>query len=230
MTEYVILIIKVIAAIGTGVLAGHGVVYAFNKMPASWLCDYDEEPSEELKHPTMQRIKGYPWKLLLSGFFAAGAVNLVVYDWQLTAAALVFAWALVIIAFADGKYGIIPDQFVILTAISAMGFIPAYGSFWEPVLGAAIGGGILLVGAVLAKLIFRTECLGFGDIKLFAAIGLVLGPAGTLAVLVMTCISSAAVFSVLLMKRKVKRTDSKPLGPYICGAAIFYVAIILPLL
>jgi prepilin signal peptidase PulO-like enzyme (type II secretory pathway) len=68
------------------------------------------------------------------------------------------------------------------------------------------------------------------DVKLFAAIGLVLGGHGTLAVLVLSSLLSAAVFSVQLIRKKIKRTDSLPLGPYICGSAIFYVAFISPLL
>ena len=230
MTEYLIIIIEVAAAIAAGVLAGYGAVYAFNKMPASWLCDYGQEPSEELRDPYTQRIKGYPWKLIFSGFFTAGAINVVLFNWQLAVAALVFCWALVIIAIADHKYGIIPDQFVILTAISAMGFIPFYDSFMDQVLGLAAGGGIMLVAAFIGKLIFKRESLGFGDVKLFSAIGLALGLHGTFIVLVMSSLLSALIFSILLIRRKIKMTDSMPLGPYICGSAIFYVAIILPLL
>lgn len=226
----VVIVIKVVVAIVIGFFAGHGAVYVFNKMPASWLCDYGEEPSEELKNPYRQRIKGYPRKLTLSGFFAAGTVNLALYDIQLAVAAVIFCWALVIIAAADGKYGIIPDQFVIVTAISAMGFIPYHGSVTETVFGFVIGGGIMLLAALAGKAIFKQESLGFGDVKLFAAIGLALGIKGTLTVMVISSVVSALVFSVMLMKKKIKRTDSKPLGPYICGAAIFYVAIICPLL
>lgn len=230
MSNYAVMIIEIIAAVAAGVMAGHGAVYVFNKMPAGWLCDYGQEPSAELRDPYTQRIKGYPWKLVFSGFFTAGAINTVLYDWQFAAAALVFSWALLIIAAADTKYGIIPDQFVILTAVSAMGFIPVHSSFWEPVRGVAIGAGVMLASALLGKLIFRKESLGFGDVKLFAAIGLALGMKGTFAVLVMSSISSALCFSILLIKKKINRTDSMPLGPYICGSAIFYVAIIWPLL
>ena len=69
-----------------------------------------------------------------------------------------------------------------------------------------------------------------GDVKLFAAIGLCLGLKGTLTALVLSAVSSALIFSFLLMAKKVKRDDMLPLGPYICGAAIFYMVIIWPLL
>lgn len=88
----------------------------------------------------------------------------------------------------------------------------------------------MLISAFAGKLIFKRESLGFGDVKLFSALGLALGLRGTFAVLVMSSVLSALIFSVLLIKKKIKSTDSMPLGPYICGSAIFYVAIILPLL
>lgn len=230
MMEYAEYILKIAAAIAAGTAAGHGAVHVFNKMPAAWLCDYGQEPDEELKDPYVQRIKGFPWKLFFSGLFVCIGINTVLYDWQFAIAAVVFCWALVIVAAADKKYGIIPDQFVILTALSAIGFIPSYGSFLDPVKGLILGGGIMLAAAFLGKLVFRQDALGFGDVKLFAAIGVALGGAGTFAVIVMSSLLSALVFSVLLIKKKIKRTDSLPLGPYICVSAIFYVAIVCPLL
>lgn len=230
MSNYLVILIEVAVAVIIGILAGHGVVYVFNRMPASWLCDYGQEPDKELKDPYTQRIKGFPWKLVFSGFFTVGLINTVLFEWRFAAAALVLCWSLLIVAIADRKYGIIPDQFVILTAISAMGFISFHEVFWEPAVGAALGAGIMLITALLGKLIFHRESLGFGDVKLFGAIGLALGAKGTLIVMIMSSLSSALFFTILLIKKKVKMTDSRPLGPYICGSAIFYVVIIWPLL
>lgn len=225
-----IMVIKVVAAVITGFFAGHAAVFIFNRIPPEWLCDYGEEPSEELKNMSAQRIKGYPWKLVLSAVFVCGGIHLVFFDWQYWLAAVVFCWALVIISAADRKYGIIPDQFVILTALSALGFIPFYNDFMQHIYGTALGAGVMLVSALLGKLIFRRDTLGFGDVKLFAAIGLALGMKGTIFVLAASAMSSAAVFAVQLMRKKIKRDDMVPLGPYICGAAIFYVVIMCPLL
>lgn len=230
MSNYAVIFIEVIAAVVVGVLAGHGAVYVFNKIPASWLCDYDQEPSAELKDPYIQRVKGFPWKLVFSGFFTAGLINTVMYDWRFAAATLVFCWALLLIAIADHKYGIIPDQFVILAAVSAMGFIAFHDQFWQSAAGAGLGAGIMLLVSLVGRLLFRKESLGFGDVKLFGAIGLALGVKGVLTVMVMASISSSLIFSVLLIKKKIKVTDFKPLGPYVCGCGIFYVAIIWPLL
>lgn len=230
MTEILILLAKIAGAIVVGILAGHAAVYIFNKIPARWLCDYGQEPDEKLKDTHQQRVKGFPWKWVFSGFFMAGSVRLVIEDWAFAAAALVFCWALLEIGLADKKYAIIPDQFVILTAISALGFIPFHNSFWQPLWGMLLGGGVMLVCALVGTLILKRETLGFGDVKLFAAAGLALGFRGTLWTFVLSAVSSAVIFSILLLLRKVKREDMVPLGPYICGAGIFYVVIVWPLL
>ncbi len=230
MNDLIIIVIKIVIAVTTGILAGHSVVYLFNRLPAEWLCDYGEEPSEELKHPTVQRIKGYPWKLMLSGLFICIAVHLVIYDWQYCAAAMVYSWSLAMIFAADKKYSIIPDQFVLLTAASAMGFIPFFDSFKDHIYGMAAGAGVMLISALLGKILFKKETLGFGDVKLFAAIGLAVGLKGTIAVLVMSSLAAAAVFSIQMIRGAIRRDDMMPLGPYICSAGIFYVVIICPLL
>lgn len=230
MSINVIFFIKIIAAIAAGIFSGHGAVYVFNKVPPEWLCDYGQEPSEELKDPYTQRIKGYPWKWVFSGFFAAAFIRLVLWDWRMSIAAAIFCWALLEAAAADKKYSIIPDQFVILAAIPALGFIPSHGTMLQPLWGALLGGGVMLLSACAGKLIMGRDALGMGDVKLFAAIGLCLGFRGTLTVLVLSSVSSAVIFSILLLLRKVRREDRLPLGPYICGAAIFYTVIIRPLL
>ena len=56
MTETLVIVAKCIAAILIGILAGNGAVYFFNKIPGKWLCDYGQEPDEELLHPTSQRL------------------------------------------------------------------------------------------------------------------------------------------------------------------------------
>ena len=35
-------------AVFLSIFQGNAAVYLFNRMPAEWLCDYDEDPSEEL--------------------------------------------------------------------------------------------------------------------------------------------------------------------------------------
>ena len=225
-----IIIIKIVASIVLGTLAGFGAVYVFNKMPAGWLCDYDEEPSEELKSPYIQRVKGYPWRWVYAAGFCCLLVKLSFFDVQFAAAALFACWALLIIGLADLKYMIIPDQFVIMVALSAFGFIPFHDTIWQPVIGAAIGGGVMLMTALIGKIAYKKDVMGFGDVKLFASLGLALGAKGIVIVLIGASICSGVTAIIGLASGKYKKDDVKPFGPYICGWGILYIFVLFPLM
>ncbi len=222
-TPYIITIIKCLAALLAGILLGNGAVYFFNKMPAKWFCDYGEEPSAELRDPYTQRIKSYPWKFVFSMFFMAAGVYMAVNDYRFAIAAVCTMWILVELSIGDVKYGIVPDQLVILLAVSALGFIAYYGSWKDCVFGALIGFGIMGFMALLGKLIYGRDAVGGGDIKLFASLGLIAGAYGILAIFVMTTLLSAGHFIWLLLRKKVKRTDTRPLVPYITVSTIIYL-------
>lgn len=224
------IIIKVAASILIGTLAGFSAVYIFNKMPASWLCDYNEKPSAELTDPHIQRVKGWPWRWVYAAAFSCLLVRLTFFDVQFAAAALFACWALLIIGLADLKYMIIPDQFVVMLALSAFGFIPFYDSLWQPVMGAVIGGGVMLLAALLGGAAFKKEVMGFGDVKLFACLGLILGAKGTVIVLIGSALCSGIAAAIGLASGKYKKDDMKPLGPYICGWGIIYLFVIYPLM
>ena len=220
-------VLKLLTIIGisiiAGIFAGNGAVVVFNRMPASWLCDYREAPNEYLKQAGGQRIKSYPWKPAFSMLFVLVTVKMAVYDWQYALAALIALWALLIIALADQKYMIIPDQFIILLALTALGFAPYHGSFLLPLYGALIGGGCMFLIGFAGKLIVKKEALGFGDVKLFAAVGLVTGPVGVALILVASSFLSCLVFGIGLLRKKIKRTDVLPLGPYIAFSTAIYL-------
>lgn len=215
-------------AILLGWLAGNGSVFLFNKLPGKWLTDYDELPVEEVLHPTRQRIESTPWKLVYSMFFIACGIWIAEKLWQssmvywsmiaLLISYIIAMWLLLLIALADGKYGIIPDQLVFVLALTAIGFAPYKESFLDPLYGALIGGGAMLVLSLVSRAITKKPSLGMGDVKIFLAIGLIMGFKGTLAILVVTAISSAIGFSAGLLIGTLKREDSAALGPYIVGA------------
>ena len=71
MTLPIKILITCVLAIVAGVLLGNSAVYVFNHLPGRWLTDYGEEPTEELLHPTTQRIKSVPYKYFFTGLFIA---------------------------------------------------------------------------------------------------------------------------------------------------------------
>ncbi|MGN0659657.1 MAG: prepilin peptidase [Emergencia sp.] len=221
--EAIIVAVKCLAAILAGILAGSGAVYFFNRMPAGWLCDYGEKPSEELLDPYTQRVKSYPWKYIFTMLFIVIGIRLVMDDWQFAAAALCSLWLLLEMAIADVKYRIVPDQLVILLAVTSLGFISFHGSWMDCLFGALAGFGIMGFTALLGKLAYRRDTLGGGDIKLFASLGLTAGLAGILEIFVMTTLLSAGHLIWLLARKKIRRHDTVPMVPYIAVAAAVYL-------
>lgn len=224
------IIIKIVASVVVGTVAGFSIVYIFNRMPARWLCDYGEKPPRELTDPHIQRVKGFPWRWIYAAGFACLLVRLSFFDVRMAAAGLFACWAMMMIGLADLKYMVIPDQFVIMLALAAFGFIPYHSSVWQPLLGALIGGGVMMMVAVLGGAAFKKEVMGFGDVKLFASLGLALGVTGTVATLIGTSMLSGIFAAVGLASGRYKKDDTRPLGPYICGCGSFYIFVVWPFL
>jgi prepilin signal peptidase PulO-like enzyme (type II secretory pathway) len=268
-----VLIIKIAASILIGFFAGPAAVFVFNHMPASWLCEYGEDPAEDPRLAAGEkRIKENPWRWVYAVGFICLCLRLSLIEYsdgqlsvqpemttattQLALAGLIACWLMLIIALADLKYMIIPDQFVLLLALSSIGFVPLWSEdfslagsgllpagghlagtaiawpegFWQPFIGMAIGGGFMLLCAIAGKLIFRQDAFGFGDVKLCAAIGLVLGINGTIAAVAAAVMISGFAAAAGLASGRYRKDDQKPLGPYLCGCAMAYIIIIMPLM
>ncbi len=225
--KYTITIITCAIAILVGILLGNSAVYVFNKIPGKWLCDYGKEPDEELLHPTRQRVRSTPWKYCFSCFFVMIAIKLGLANPIYAVMALITCWLLLEMAIADLKYMIVPDQFIVLMMIAGVGFVPHHtegpmAGIW----GAAIGFLIMLVIGVLGKIIYRTETLGGGDIKLFTALGLCLGSQGIMAVFVLSTFVTAFHLLYLTITKQVKPQEKRPLVPYIAVSATIYMVIL----
>ena len=216
-----------VAAIVLGVLLGNGTVYFFNKMPGKWLCDYGQEPSEELLHPTCQRVKSTPWKYVFTGFFIVAGITMGLQNPLYAFPALIAIWLLLEMSIADIKYMIVPDQLIMLLVLTGLGFIRhhAFGVM-DCLLGAAVGFGVLLIIALISKIFYKEPAVGGADIKLFAALGLALGTDGIIAVFVISTFLSAGHFIWMMVKKGAKLTDERPMVPYIAAAATIYLVIL----
>lgn len=223
MSELLHISIVVLISIPVGIIAGNGAVYFFNNIPAIWLCDYGEEPNEELKSKETQRIKSYPWKYVLTATFIVIGIYLGMKDWQFAVASILAIWISLEIAIADKKYMIIPDQLVLLLAIVSFGFIPFHNSHWDMIWGVLIGAGSMLVLSLFGRLVFKKDILGFGDVKLSAALGLLLGWQGLGLVLIGASFLAGIVGAIGLISKKLKKDDEIPFGPYLLGATIIYI-------
>ena len=227
IAKYAVTLLLCAAAIVIGIVLGNGAVYFFNKMPGAWLCDYGQEPDEELLHPTRQRIRSTPWKYVFSALFVTAGIWLAVRSPLYGVAALLSCWLLLETSIADIKYMIVPDQFVMLLVVCGIGYLPYHdGGPLEGFWGALIGFSVMLALALCGKLIYRKESLGGGDIKLFAALGLCAGVDGIVIIFVLTALLSAGHFAYLLLRKRVKKEDRRPLVPYISVSAAIYLVIL----
>ncbi|SOB94009.1 type 4 prepilin peptidase 1 [Ureibacillus xyleni] len=142
--------------------------------------------------------------------------------WQLgitieTAVALLFISLLMIIVVSDIAYMLIPDKILLffLPFLVLGRILSPLDNWWDSLLGAVVGFGILLLIAVISK-----GGMGGGDIKLFFLIGLVLGTANTLITLFLASVIGMFVGIIVLKVRGQGRKTPVPFGPSIALAAI----------
>ena len=227
MSEQTIIIsiiaIKCLVAVLIGIFEGNGAVYLFNHIPAEWLCDYGEEPTAEMKDPYTQRIKSHPWKYIFTMAFIILNIKMVVDDWQFAITGTAALWLLLELSISDIKYRIVPDQFLILLAVTGFGFIPYHESWQEGVIGGAVGFALMGIIALLGRLLYHKLALGGGDIKLYAVLGFLTGVKGLIFIFVTSTLISAAWFVIQLGRRKIKKTDTQPMVPYIAASAAAYI-------
>jgi leader peptidase (prepilin peptidase)/N-methyltransferase len=89
----------------------------------------------------------------------------------------------------------------------------------DAVIGAAAGYVFLWLVFQLFKLVTGKEGMGYGDFKLFAAIGAWLGWQMLPVVLILAAVVGAAVGLALMATRRLGRGVPIPFGPYLAGAA-----------
>lgn len=91
------------------------------------------------------------------------------------------------------------------------------------VLGAAIGFGFpYLITWIFYKYSGKVG-LGGGDIKLYGALGIYLGPVGVMTNIFMSCFLGSVVTLALIALKIVKRDDYIPFGPYILVISTFQI-------
>lgn len=224
MDSHLMMILICVLFLILGIFLGNGAVYFFNKMPGKWLVDYGQEPDEELLRPTHQRVKSTPWKYVFAGFFIVVGIEMGTEEPYYAFAAVFAIWLLLEMSIADIKYMIVPDQLILLLLVCGIGLIPRNeAGVTGCLLGAAAGFAVTGLTAFIGRLIYRKNAIGGADIKLFAALGLLTGLEGIIFIFVVSTFASAGHFIWLLLRKRAKRTDQRPMVPYISAAAVLYM-------
>ena len=161
-------------------------------------------------HPLMELLTGILFTLayLQFGFTPELAV------------ALLFISLLVIITVSDIAYMLIPDKVLLpfTVVLSICRVFSPLDPWWDAIVGAAVGFGILFIIAFVSK-----GGMGGGDIKLFFVIGLVLGFKLTIVALFMSAVIGLVAGVVQLMWQKKGRKQPIPFGPWIAvGSVLTY--------
>lgn len=168
----------------------------------------------------------YPFVELLS----AAAVWLAWISWSelpyVLMGAVIF-FALIVVIFIDLDHQIIPDS-ISLGGIAAGLVFSAFFYEWHGAhnwqssllssgLGILVGGGSLLITALVAEAILKKEAMGGGDIKLLAAVGAFCGWPGAMMTLFLGSLSGSVAGLILKWIYKAERI---PFGPYIALGAV----------
>jgi leader peptidase (prepilin peptidase)/N-methyltransferase len=168
----------------------------------------------------------YPIVELVTALLSTAVALRFGWHWQ-TAAALCFTWALVALTVIDLDHTLLPD--VITLPLLWLGLIlslawhagltpPAPVDPRSAILGALAGYLTLWSVFWAFKLLTGKEGMGYGDFKLFGALGAWLGWQMLPLVLLLSAFAGAVVGIALIVVRGRDRNIPIPFGPYLAAA------------
>jgi leader peptidase (prepilin peptidase)/N-methyltransferase len=129
---------------------------------------------------------------------------------------------LVQVIFFDLEHQLVLDRVLLPSAVAALVLslvTPSLGPLSAFLTGLVTG----LVFAAIAEIgsfVFRAEAMGYGDVKLSAFLGLILGPRPTFSAVVLGVILAGVVAVALLALRIRGMRDSISYGPFLAAGAI----------
>ncbi len=158
-------------------------------------------------------------------------VLLFICGWNLELIKYLLVAPLLVSAFAiDYKEQIIPNRLTLtLFEIGLLfAFIEGTGGLSiliDKLLGLAIGGGIFLIITLLGGLIAGKEAMGFGDVKLMGALGIIFGAYNIVIISILAFLLAAIISIILIVSKKKKSNEYIPFGPFIVIATFLVMFI-----
>jgi len=143
-----------------------------------------------------------------------------------TLIALVFTWTLVSLSLIDADTQLLPDSMTLPLLWLAL-FASLFTIFVDPstaIIGAITGYLSLWSVYWLFKLLTGKEGMGYGDFKLLAAIGALLGWEMLPLVIMLSALAGAVIGIILIAFNGRNKNAALPFGPYLSVAA--YIALL----
>ena len=131
----------------------------------------------------------------------------------------IFILVLVQVIFFDFEHRLILDRVIFPAMLLALA-VSVFNQPWWAGLATGIAAGLLfLLLALAGSALFKTEALGFGDVKFAAFMGLLLGPLPTIQGLFYgVFIAGVVAIGLVIWKRTMKQTIAY--GPYLALGAL----------
>jgi leader peptidase (prepilin peptidase)/N-methyltransferase len=163
----------------------------------------------------------YPLVEALAAVLAIAVAYVFGASWQ-TVAALGFAWTLLALTLIDLDYKLLPDSLTIplLWAGLLVNVTGLFASLHSSVIGAAAGYLSLWSVYKLFKLVTGKEGMGYGDFKLYAAIGAWVGWQLLLLVILLSAMVGSIVGVALIAFGGRSSQTTIPFGPYLAAAGL----------
>lgn len=167
----------------------------------------------------------YPIVELITAILSAAVAWKFDVTWY-TGAALILTWVLIALTFIDFDTQLLPDNMTLPLMwlgllISLAATLPEIGlpvDTRSSILGAVAGYLSLWSVYHLFKLLTGKEGMGYGDFKLFAALGAWLGWQMLPLIILLSAFTGAVVGIVLIVARGRDRNIPIPFGPYLAAA------------
>jgi prepilin signal peptidase PulO-like enzyme (type II secretory pathway) len=131
----------------------------------------------------------------------------------------VFVLVLVQVIFFDFEHRLILDRVMFPSIVLAL-LLSLFGNPWWAGIASGLGAGLVFLLLSLAgSAIFKTEALGFGDVKLALFMGLLLGPLPTVTAMFYGVFLAGVVsVGIIVWRRSMKGTIAY--GPYLAAGAL----------
>ena len=140
-------------------------------------------------------------------------------DWK-TAAGLILTWMLISLAFIDVENLLLPDELTLPLLWGGL-LLSLAGLFTTPslsVAGAAVGYLIFWTLNYVFLLITKKQGMGYGDMKLSAALGAWFGLEALPFIILTASLVGLLVSLILLLIKKLQHGEQICFGPYLCLA------------